>query len=112
MELMKLSKTYTSTLSSYQKLLKQRNQALKQNKVDECLVHIYLNQMIDVQSVIIKQRNEFIHSLMKKARELYPFFSNEKEEIGAKYMTFISLDGDMKVHMKEAYEKAFEKEKK
>ena len=112
MELMKLSRTYTSTLSSYQKLLKQRNQALKPNKVDECLVHIYLDQMIDVQSVIIKQRNEFIHSLMKKARELYPFFSNEKEEIEAKYMTFISLDGDMKVHMKEAYEKAFEKEKK
>ena len=105
---MKLSKTYTATLSSYQKILKQRNQALKQNKVDECLVQIYLDQMIDVQKIIMKQRNEFLNSLMIKARELYPFFSNEKEYIDAKYITFIDLDGDMK----EAYAKVFEKEKK
>ena len=108
MELMKLSKTYTVTLSSYQKILKQRNQALKQSKVDECLVQIYLDQMIDVQKIIMKQRNEFLNSLMIKARELYPFFSNEKEYIDAKYITFIDLDGDMK----EAYAKIFEKEKK
>ena len=108
MELMKLSKTYTVTLSSYQKILKQRNQALKQSKVDECLVQIYLDQMIDVQKIIMKQRNEFLNSLMIKARELYPFFSNEKEYIDAKYITFIDLDGDMK----EAYAKVFEKEKK
>ena len=108
MELMKLSKTYTVTLSSYQKILKQRNQALKQSKVDECLVQIYLDQMIDVQKIIMKQRNEFLYSLMIKARELYPFFSNEKEYIDAKYITFIDLDGDMK----EAYAKVFEKEKK
>lgn len=104
---MKLSKTYTVTLSSYQKILKQRNQALKQSKVDECLVQIYLDQMIDVQKIIMKQRNEFLNSLMIKARELYPFFSNEKEYIDAKYITFIDLDGDMK----EAYAKVFEKEK-
>ena len=66
MELMKLSKTYTVTLSSYQKILKQRNQALKQSKVDECLVQIYLDQMIDVQKIIMKQRNEFLNS-MKEA---------------------------------------------
>ena len=109
---MKLSKTYTATLSSYQKMLKQRNQALKQGKIDDCLVQIYLEQMIDVQSIIMKQRNEFINSLMIKARELYPFFSNKKENIEAKYMTFIDLDGDMKSHMKEAYDKVFDKEKK
>ncbi len=76
--------------------------------MDECLVQIYLDQMIDVQKIIMKQRNEFLNSLMIKARELYPFFSNEKEYIDAKYITFIDLDGDMK----EAYAKVFEKEKK
>ena len=33
-------------------------------------------------------------------------------EIGAKYMTFIPIDPDMKSHMKEAYDKVFEKEKR
>lgn len=111
MELMKLSKTYTNTLSSYQKILKQRNQALKQNKVDEFLVQIYLDQMIEAQLVIVKQRNEFINSLMKKARELYPFFSNEKEKIDAEYTTFVKIDDDMKNHMNESYKKVWEKEK-
>lgn len=44
---------------------------------------------------------------MIKARELYPFFSNEKEYIDAKYITFIDLDGDMK----EAYAKVLKKKK-
>lgn len=57
--------------------------------------------------IIMKQRNEFLNSLMIKARELYPFFSNEKEYIDAKYITFIDLDGDMK----EAYAKVLKKKK-
>ena len=58
--------------------------------------------------ILYEVTNEFLNSLMIKARELYPFFSNEKEYIDAKYITFIDLDGDMK----EAYAKVFEKEKK
>ena len=111
MELIKLSKTYTSTLSSYQKILKQRNQALKQGNVDDFLIQIYLEQMIEAQAIIIKQRSEFICELMKKARELYPFFSKDKEFVDAKYETFIPVDEDMKNHMKDAYAKVQNKEK-
>lgn len=111
LELIKLSKTYTTTLSSYQKILKQRNQALKQTKIDEFLVQVYLDQMIEAQQIIIRQRSEFVALLMKKARELYPFFSNDQEKIDAKYVTFVSLDEDMKNHMKEAYERVWNKEK-
>ena len=110
MELMKISKTYTSTLSKYQKLLKERNQTLKQNNVDEFLLDIYLEQMIDAQMIVIRQRNQFLIELMQKARDLYPFFSDKEEYIDAKYETFIDVDDNMKTHMKEIYEKNKKKE--
>lgn len=110
MELMKISKTYTNTLSKYQKLLKERNQTLKSDKVDSFLLDIYLDQMIETQIVIIQQRNQFILELMDKARELYPFFSDKEERIDAKYETFIELEGDMRVHMKETYKKYLNRE--
>ncbi len=110
MELMKISKTYTSTLSKYQKLLKERNQTLKSSNVDTFLLDIYLDQMIDTQIVIIQQRNQFILELIDKAQKLYPFFSDHEERIDAKYETFIDLNGDMKIHMKEAYQKQLSRE--
>lgn len=110
MELIKLSKTYTSTLSHYQKLLKSRNAALKQSKIDHALIDIYTQQMIDDQMIIITQRKQFIEQLILKAKEIYPFFSNQKEEIDAKYETFIAFKQDMKTELKQAYEKSYEKD--
>lgn len=110
MELIKISKTYTSTLSMYQKLLKERNIALKQDKVDEFLVDIYLDQMIDAQKIIITQRSHFIQRLMDEARKIYPFFSKEKEELGALYETFVDVDDQLEDHLRLAYEKVKKKE--
>lgn len=110
MELIKLSKTYTSTLSHYQKILKSRNVALKQNTIDHALIEIFTEQMIEDQIIIITQRKQFIDQLILKAKEIYPFFSNQREEIDAKYETFIAFKQDMKIELKQAYEKSYEKD--
>lgn len=106
MELIKLSKTYTSTLSHYQKLLKERNQALKQYKVDEALVHIYTMQMIEDEKIILLQRNQFIRQLIEKVKKIYPVFSKDNAIIDAVYETFVPLDGNVEESLKEAYEKS------
>lgn len=106
MELIKLSRSYTSTLSHYQKLLKQRNQALKQPYVDRSLIEVFTRQMINDQKVIIRQRSHFLKELMEKVRELYPFFSNDQERMDAKYETFVSDPEEME----EKYTKSLEKD--
>ena len=105
MELIKLSKTYTSTLSHYQKLLKERNQALKQYKVDEALIQIYTAQMIDDQKIILLQRNHFIKKLIEKVKKIYPLFSKDQAQIDAVYETFVDLDDHLDDHLQSAYQK-------
>lgn len=73
MELIKLSKTYTTTLSHYQKILKERNLALKQNEINDALIDIYTDQMIQDEKIILNQRNHFIEQLILKAKQIYPF---------------------------------------
>lgn len=110
MELIKLSKKYTYTLSHYQKLLHQRNQALKQDVINEVLIQTYTEQMIQDEEVIIRQRNEFIHEWIQKAQELYPFFKNQEEKMDASYETFVKLEEDIPSQLKEIYEHSYEKD--
>ena len=112
MELIKLSKKYTSTLSHYQKTLKDRNIALKQDVMDDNLIQIYTDQMVDDEIVIIQQRESFISNLMEYARKLYPFFSKEKEYIDAKYITFVDTSKDLKEKIVKSYENTILKDKK
>lgn len=111
MELIKLSKTYTSTLSHYQSLLKSRNIVLKQDVVDDHLLDVYTAQMIEDEKVIILQRKKFIQELMNNAKNLYPFFSKEKEVIDAKYMTFVNDFSNLDEEIGKSYENSISKDK-
>lgn len=111
MELIKLSKSYTATLSHYQKLLKERNQALKQPYVDRSLLDVYTRQMIQDQKIIISQRHRFLDELMEKVRTLYPFFSDGQERMEARYETFVSIEeDDLQRAMRACYEKTLERD--
>ena len=111
MEIIKLSKVYTTTLSRYQKLLKDRNAALKQECVDDNLIQVYTTQMIQDEVVIILQRKQFIDLLVQKSRKLYPFFSNGEEIIDIKYQTMITEYDDIENQLKEEYKKKLWKDK-
>ncbi|MBQ0065669.1 MAG: DNA replication/repair protein RecF [Firmicutes bacterium] len=111
MELVKISKSYTLTLSRFQNVLKERNIALKKEKVDDALIQVYTDQLVAYQKVIVLQRNAFIQELLEKARNLYPFFSDKEECIDAVYHTFVPIDDSLEMHIKEKYERSYEKEK-
>ncbi len=110
MELIKLSHTYTSTLSHYQKLLKQRNVVLKQEHVDSILLQTYTQQMIKDEITIMKQRHQFICELMQKAKSLYPFFSKRPEQIGAIYKTFSDVENVSVEVLEDVYKKSESKD--
>ncbi len=111
MELIKLSKTYTSTLSHYQSLLKSRNIVLKSENVDENLLNVYTTQMIEDEKIIIRQRQKFIQELIQNAKEVYPFFSNGKEDIDAQYLTFVKDFSNLDKEIGKSYENSLLKDK-
>lgn len=110
MELIKLSKKYTFTLSRYNRTLKNRNAALKQENVNKELIQVYTSQMIEDEVIIIQQRTTFLKNLMKYANELYPFFSREKEKLDARYVTFIDCSQNLKNQIGKSYENSFDKD--
>lgn len=111
LELMKLSSSYTKDLSEYQKLLKSRNAALKQERIDFTLIDIFTEKMIRLQNQIITSRNAFIKELVENTREVYPFFSDKEEVMDIEYHTFVDLNRDLILQMEDFYKENKVKEK-
>ncbi|MBP3853912.1 MAG: DNA replication and repair protein RecF, partial [Erysipelotrichaceae bacterium] len=112
MEMVKISKTYTNTLSHYQKVLKERNALLKHKQPDLIYLQILTDQLIDDQLIIMKQRDGFVKRLQKEIVHVYPFFFEEKETIDLQYQTFVSLQKDLKEEMKQLYQQTLPKDLK
>lgn len=111
MELVKLSRSYTTVLSTFNKLLKQRNAVLKSWKPDEVLLETITGQMIDAQTVLIAQRSRFVSLLEEKSKEVFPSFCEGKETLGMRYKTCVDPNGDIREQLKAAYEKTREKDR-
>lgn len=112
LELGKLSKSYTSTLNHYYKLLKERNSYLKNDKVEENFISVLDEQMIDCQITIIQQRQKFIDDIIKNSKNFYDRLSEDKTEIHCLYQSFVLFENsdDMKKKMKEKYMKYRERD--
>lgn len=109
MELVKLSKTYTSTLSHYQKLLKERNLVLKERTPDKTLAFALSDLMAQDQSILIAQRAHFLQRLEKEANNLLPFFSEkDKEVLQIRYVTCADPAEDIEAQMKQQYQKTWQ----
>ena len=88
MEICQLSRIYYSNLSKYNKILDQRNNTLKQiayrNGVEDVL-DVWDDQLVDVGSSIIKERQNFINMLNEVIKEIHKNLTNDGEEIELRY---------------------------
>lgn len=112
LELSKLSKSYTNTLNTYYKLLKERNVYLKQNTIDHSFIEVMNEQMIDAQITIIKQRQKFVDDMIQNSENFYHKLSDDDTKISCKYVSFVEYDDDekMKEKMIEKYDKLKERD--
>lgn len=110
MELVKLSHSYTATLSQFQKLLKERSAALKSWKPDKTMIEAITAQMIERQDVLIRQRDAFISSLEKAAGQFLPIFSDGKETLRIRYKTCVDPKEPVREQLEEQYRKTMDKD--
>ncbi len=93
-EIGQVSPTYIYHLSQYHKIVKQRNNLLKdftqekKNKID--LLEIWDSQLIKHGSKIIYKRIHFLKQLEKWAKQIHYGITNEKEDLSIRYLTSIS----------------------
>ena len=88
MEIGQLSPTYLYHLGQYSKLLKQRNELLKQlrgNRQNELLLDVMTEQLVPHAVYVINKRIEFLGQLESFCKKVHGEISNQREEISLDY---------------------------
>ncbi|SJZ98238.1 DNA replication and repair protein RecF [Pilibacter termitis] len=110
MEISQVSPIYLYDLVQYQRLLKQRNQYLKQTAfekrtLDELYLDILDEQLAEYGEKILQVRREFVQKLEKFASVLHANISNQKEKLHLEYHSTIKEDSDYLSQLKNARKK-------
>jgi len=99
LELSQLYSDYYVVLNDYNKILKIRNEYLKNNNYDESYFQIITNYLVDKAISLYKLRNSFILRLNENISEIYKNLTG-LEQFNIKYKTSIELDFENKENMK------------
>lgn len=96
MELGQMNPIYLHHLVEYQKILKQRNQYLKQSndhqKFDKVYLEILTEQLANEASHVLHERYKFTQQLEKWAQPIQRDISQSKEELTVKYICPVDKD--------------------
>lgn len=112
LELGKCSKSYLKTCSDYERLLKNRNAHLKQDKIDETYLKVLNEQMADLQVIIMQQRLRFMQDLMQQSNDFYHELSDDQSELSFKYVSFTDPeDPELRNMILKAYDETLERDK-
>lgn len=95
MEICQLSRIYYSNLLKFNKVLDQRNSILKQLSFKPGMVDIldtWDDQLIDVGSSIVKERENFINMMNEIIKDIHKNLTSEKENIELRYEPNVTVD--------------------
>ncbi len=115
MELGQMNKIYLHHLAQYQRILKQRNQFLKQARYDSNYDKVYLEvlteQLAAEGAEVLYARFRFVKRLNNWAQAVQADISNDKEELHIRYKTTANATAEMSVEtifagLKEDYQTA------
>lgn len=111
-EISKLSKRYTQTLTTFQRLLKERNALLKQKQFDEIYLRVLTEKMCACEQIIMKQRYAFLCELFTYCQTFYDHFAQDDTKVSFIYECPLdnSSLGDEK-RLLEKYEKSLERDR-
>jgi len=96
-EISQIRPKYYQLLNSYHKTLVQRNNLLKNLKIDEVLLDVYDYTLSDIGYQIMQYRKEFIEEIKEIAGRNHAKISSGKEKLEIEY------DRDMEVNSREEY---------
>jgi len=85
-----IDKRYLKDLSLYKNLLKERNAALKEERVDQTYLDVVTEKMIEPQFYVFKKRNELFEKINKLINEIYKKIDDEQNEVRIDYQSFVN----------------------
>ncbi len=84
-EISQIDRNYLKNLSSYQKVLKERNSLLKNKNINKDLIKVYDEYLVKYGKEIINRREEFIDDIRKEYKKYHFEISGKSEEADIVY---------------------------
>lgn len=113
MELCQLDNRYYYNLVQYNKVLQERNTALKSKNIDESMIDIYDIQLSKFGQYIIKKRVNYIERLSYYGKIIHKDITSNKEEISFEYLSNVknmqNAEGEIREGLYERRKKDMEK---
>lgn len=106
--LSKKSPIYLENLMRYEKLLRERNILLKNEKIDKVQLDVVTSQLIDVSEMIVNYRSSYINEINRVLPKIIASLKNENEKVEIEYEPFVKKDNDFKLNATRAYERSLE----
>lgn len=106
--LSKKSQPYLEYISRYEKLLKERNEILKQEKIDEVLLKTTTEMLVKLTAPIISYRALYFKDINDILNNITCALTGEEMNLELVYKPFVPIDNQIINNVTEAYEKALE----
>ncbi|MCQ2547818.1 MAG: DNA replication/repair protein RecF [Clostridia bacterium] len=102
-ELCQIKPSYYSNLSDFKKIMVQRNNYLKEDKIDKELLDVWDLQLAKYGSRLIHQRKEFVDKIKAISAKIHLGITNNKENLVISYDPNIKYIEDIKEQEQEFY---------
>jgi DNA replication and repair protein RecF len=96
----------------YEKLLRQRNELLKQDKIDEVLLETTTDLLIKCAESIVSYRQLYVKDINDILNKIAHALTGAKGEIEIKYTPFVPFDNNFKQSAKKAFKGALDNDLK
>ena len=104
----KKSSIYLDYISRYDKVLKERNDLLKMDKVDQTLLDVTTDLMVKLSGSIISYRQMYVKDINDILNKITRALTGEKGKFELKYYPFVPYDADYQENAKKAFKRAEE----
>jgi DNA replication and repair protein RecF len=104
----KKSNAYLVYLTQYEKLLKQRNEILKQDKIDEVMLETTTELLIKSASPIVSYRQIYVKDINDILNKIARALTGKESNIEIKYTPFVPFDDKFESSANKAFKGAIE----
>ena len=106
--LSKKSAPYFDYISRYEKVLKERNELLKTDKIDPVLLETTTEMLVKLSGPIVSYRQMYLKDINDILIKLTRAFTGESARVEVLYKPFVDYDENFETNAKEAFRKALE----
>ena len=104
----KKSNAYLDYISRYEKVLRERNELLKADKIDQTLLDVTTELMVKLSGSIISYRQMYVKDINDILNKITRALTGEKGKFELCYYPFVAYDSDFVENAKKAFKRAEE----